>query len=106
MQYNAHKTKGLARPCNPQDLILVSEGLQCSNCLVLIQDNRNNAKTYHCTVPAMKIQSFLSFCRKIGTVETHYQIYNSTDYLVRIFIPRGNAGSELCQQGALTIKEV
>jgi hypothetical protein len=40
-----HKTKGLSRPCNSSDLFLVSEGLQCGNCLAytdehLTQDER------------------------------------------------------------------
>jgi len=29
----------LARPCHPDDLILVDEGLQCGNCLALTRDH-------------------------------------------------------------------
>jgi hypothetical protein len=30
-----HRTDGLARRCSAHDLFLVSEGLQCGNCLAL-----------------------------------------------------------------------
>lgn len=31
-----HATDGLTRPCNANDVILVTEGLQCGNCLALL----------------------------------------------------------------------
>lgn len=40
MRTNPHKTTGLFRPCTCWDLFTVREGLQCGNCLVLVQDNR------------------------------------------------------------------
>jgi hypothetical protein len=38
MKTKPHKEQGLARPCTHNDLLLVSRGLQCSNCLVLVID--------------------------------------------------------------------
>lgn len=29
-----------ARPCHPQDLMIVREGTQCGNCLALVIDTR------------------------------------------------------------------
>lgn len=40
MKTNPHNTEGLTRPCERQDLFLVSEGVQCGNCLALVVDNR------------------------------------------------------------------
>ena len=40
IKYNEHKVKNLPRTCTAQDLFLVSEGVQCGNCLVLIYDYR------------------------------------------------------------------
>ncbi len=39
-----HKRHGLARGCHPQDLFLVSEGVQCGNCLVLVTENKPREK--------------------------------------------------------------
>ena len=33
------KPTGTSSPCSPQHLILVNEGVQCSNCLVLVVKN-------------------------------------------------------------------
>lgn len=35
-----HKTSGLARPCNSNDLFLTSQGLQCGNCLAIDDEPR------------------------------------------------------------------
>ncbi len=37
-----HKKEGLAVPCNAGHLILVDEGVQCSNCLQLITSRTRN----------------------------------------------------------------
>lgn len=34
--FHPHKTNGLARKCNQNDLFIVSGGLQCGNCLELV----------------------------------------------------------------------
>lgn len=41
-KHNSHITKGLSRPCNAGDLFIVSDGLQCGNCMELIVDNASN----------------------------------------------------------------
>ena len=43
-----HKTTGLARRCSPGDLILVTGGLQCGNCLAY-------EETYHERLIAIKL---------------------------------------------------
>ena len=32
-------SQGLSKDCHPQDLIIVNEGLQCSNCLAITRDH-------------------------------------------------------------------
>lgn len=43
MKTNPHQP--VNRRCHPQDLILVSEGVQCANCLVLVEDHRQSTET-------------------------------------------------------------
>ena len=39
IKYNPHLPA--ETPCTRQDLFFVSEGIQCGNCLALVQDHRN-----------------------------------------------------------------
>lgn len=44
MKTNPHQSAN--RPCNSNDLITVSEGVQCSNCLALVIDHRQDNPEY------------------------------------------------------------
>ena len=64
-----HKTTGLARRCSPGDLILVTGGLQCGNCLAY--EETYHAQPVHIRLSQRKFpdgEVFLQFVRSGGEV--------------------------------------